>query len=227
MALAEKGRVDEAIPHFEKAVALDPANGDAHGNLGRAYTAGQRFEQAIPHFEKALERNPGSAELHSQLGLALANRNRAAEAIPHLERALAISPGLVEARYYLGAALLMNGQRAQALAQWRQALRQDPDNLRVLNDTAWLLATCADAALRNGTEAVTLAGHAVDLTSGREPAPLATLAAAYAEAGGFDRAVELEKRAIDLATQQGNAPLAATLRARLTQMQAKIPIRQP
>ena len=77
------------------------------------------------------------------------------------------------------------------------------------------------------SDLVTLAGHAVDLTSGREPALLATLAAAYAEAGRFDRAVEMEKRATDLATQQGNAPLAATLRARLTQLQAKIPIRQP
>ena len=227
MALAEKGRLDEAIPHFEKAVALDPANGDAHANLGRAYAAGQRFDQAIPHYEKALERNPGSAELHSQLGYALANRSRVAEAIPHLERALQISPDLVEARYYLGEALMINGQRAQALAHWRQALRQAPDNLPVLNDTAWALATCADAALRNGTEAVTLAEHAVALTSGREPALLATLAAAYAEAGRFDRAVEMEKRATDLATQQGNAPLAATLRARLTQLQAKIPIRQP
>ena len=200
---------------------------DCTRDLGRAYIAEQRFDQAIPHFEKALERNPGSAELHSQLGFALANNNRVAEGIPHLERALEISPGLVEARYYLGAALMTNGQKAQALAQWRQALRQDPDNLRVLNDTAWVLATGADAALRNGNEAVTLAEHAVELTSGREPALLATLAAAYAEAGRFDRAVELEKRATDLATQHGNAPLATTLRTRLTQLEAKTPIRQP
>ena len=104
---------------------------------------------------------------------------------------------------------------------------QAPDNVRLLNDTAWVLATCADAALRNGTEAVTLAGHAVDLTSGRDPVLLATLAAAYAEAGRFDKAVELEQRATGLATRQGNASLAATLRARLTQLQANMPIRQP
>jgi tetratricopeptide (TPR) repeat protein len=189
--------------------------------------AERQYDRAIPHFEKALERNPGSAELDSQLGYALANANRLTEGIPHLERALRISPGLVEARYYLGAALMMNGARARALAQWRQALLQAPDNLRVLNDTAWTLATCADAAVRNGAEAVTLAGHAVDLTSGRDPGLLATLAAAYAEAGGFDRAVEAEKRAIDLAIQQGNAPLATTLRARLAVLESRAPIRQP
>ena len=225
-ALAERNRLDEAIAHFEKAVALDPANADAQANLGRAYADGQRFDQAIPHYEKALERAPGSAELHSQLAWALINRNRAAEAIPHLERALEISPGLVEARYYLGAALLKNGQRPQALAEWRQALRQAPDDLPLLNDTAWLLATSADPALRNGSEAVALGEHAVELSSGRQPGLLATLAAAYAATGSFDRAVELEKRAASLAAQQGNAPLAATLQSRLTQLQAKTPIRQ-
>jgi tetratricopeptide (TPR) repeat protein len=226
-ALGETGRLDEAIAHFEKAVALDPANADAHANLGRAYSNERRFDQAIPQYEKALEQNPGSAELHALLGSALANRNRVAEAIPHFERALQISPGSVDVRYDLGAALMLNGQKAQALAQWRQALRQAPDNLRALNDAAWALATCADAALRNGPEAVTLAEHLVALTSGRDPVPLATLAAAYAEVGRFDKAVESENRAIDLATQQGNAPMAATLRTRLAQLQAKDPIRQP
>jgi tetratricopeptide (TPR) repeat protein len=227
VALGQKGRLDEAIPHFEKAVALDPSNRDAHANLGGAYAARQRFDQAIPHYEKALELSPDSAELHTQLGFALANRNRVAEAITHFERALQISPGLVEAHYYVGAAMMMNGQTAQALAHWRQALRQAPDYLPALNDTAWTEATCADTALRNGAEAVTLAEHAVELTSGREPALLGTLAAAYAEAGRFDKAVDTEERAANLATQEGNAPLAASLRARLTQLQAKTPIRQP
>jgi hypothetical protein len=90
-----------------------------------------------------------------------------------------------------------------------------------------VLATSSDAALRNGAEAATLAAHAVQLTSGNEPAILATLAAAYAETGRFDKAVELEQRATDLATQQGNASLAATLRARLAPLRAKTPIRQP
>jgi len=163
----------------------------------------------------------------ANLGHALLAQDKLDEALPHLERAVRISPSLVEARYDLGAALMRKGQRAQALAQWRQALSQAPDNLRVLNAAAWALATCPDASLRNGAEAVTLAERAVKLTSGREPALLATLAAAYAEAGRFDKAVESEQRAADLATRDGNAPLAATLRTRLTQLQARTPIRQP
>ena len=95
-----------------------------------------------------------------------------------------------------------------------------------MNDTAWLLATSADAALRNGSEAVPLAEHAVQISQAHEPALIGTLAAAYAEAGNFDKAIESEQRAADLATQQGKQRLAATLQGRLAILQARTPIRQ-
>jgi cytochrome c-type biogenesis protein CcmH/NrfG len=47
----------------------------------------------------------------------------------------------VEAHYFLGVALVMKGRRAEGLAHWRQALRKEPDNVQVLNETAWVLAT--------------------------------------------------------------------------------------
>jgi tetratricopeptide (TPR) repeat protein len=227
LALAAEGHLDEAVAHYRKALESDPGYANAHNNLGAALARQGKFDEAILHFRKALELNPGSSMAEANLGHALLAQDKLDEALPHLERAVRISPSLVEARYDLGAALMRKGQRAQALAQWRQALSQAPDNLRVLNAAAWALATCPDASLRNGAEAVTLAERAVKLTSGREPALLATLAAAYAEAGRFDKAVESEQRAADLATRDGNAPLAATLRTRLTQLQARTPIRQP
>ena len=58
------------------------------------------------------------------------------------------------------------------------------------NDLAWLLATCPDNSVRNGQKAVELAQQAVQLSNGRSPEILDTLAAAYAEAGRFHEAVE-------------------------------------
>jgi len=74
--------------------------------------------------------------------------------------------------------------------------------------------------------ALLLAEHAVELTSQQEPAILGTLAAAYAETGRFDKAIELERRAADLAMQQGNARLSQSLNERLALFQNKMPIRQ-
>jgi tetratricopeptide (TPR) repeat protein len=132
----------------------------------------------------------------------------------------------VDARYYLGKALVMTGHGEEGLAYWKQALSKDADNLQVLNDTAWVLATSSDATLRDGNAALPLAEHAVELTSQQEPAILGTLAAAYAETGRFDKAIELEQRATELATQQGNARLAQSLNDRLVLFQSKTPIRQ-
>jgi tetratricopeptide (TPR) repeat protein len=117
----------------------------------------------------------------------------------------------------------MKGRRAEGLAHWRQALLKEPDNVQVLNEIAWVLATAPEAALRNGSEAVSLAEHAVKLTSAREPVVLGTLAAAYAETGRYGQATETEQRA---AARQGNAPLAESLNQRLTLFERKTPIRQ-
>jgi tetratricopeptide (TPR) repeat protein len=183
-------------------------------------------EEAIPAFKKALEVGPETEELQSNLGIALAKSGQPADAVPHFERALALSPDSVDARYTLGKALVLTGRGAEGLAYWKQALSKDPNDLRVLNDTAWVLATSSDAALRDGNAAVPLAEHAVELTSQKEPAVLGTLAAAYAEAGSFDRALEVEQRAIELATQQAKDSLAQTLKDRLVLFQAKTPVRQ-
>ena len=225
-ALAMQGNLDEAIADFSKAAELDPAYASAEGNLGHALLSKDHPDEAIPHLRKAVELAPKSAEFSNYLGQALGEKGQTDEAITNLERALQLSPSMVEARYYLGVALVTKGRRAEGLAHWRQALLKEPDNVQVLNEIAWVLATAPEAALRNGSEAVSLAEHAVKLTSAREPVVLGTLAAAYAETGRYGQATETEQRAADLAARQGNAPLAESLNQRLTLFERKTPIRQ-
>ena len=226
LALATKGDLDEAIAEFRRTIELEPARAEAEYNLGHALMAKGSVDEAIPHFQKALDLGPESAEFHTNLGIALAKRGQLGDAVPHFERALALSPDAVDARYYLGKALVMNGRGVEGLAYWRQVLSKDPDNLQVLNDFAWVLATSYDETIRNGNAALPLAEHAVELTSAREPAILGTLAAVYAENGRFDKAIELEQQAVELAMQQGSSTLAASLKTRLALYRDKTPTRQ-
>ena len=226
LALAMQGKMDEATEDFSKALELDPTDAGAEANLAKAQLESNHLDEAIAHLKHALATGPETAEMHSTLGVAMGTKGQTAEAIPQFERALALSPNLTEAHYYLGMSLIMTGKGAEGLSHWRQLLRKEPDNVQVLNETAWVLATSGNAALRNGKESVALAERAVQLTSGRAPEILGTLAAAYAEAGDFDKAQETEQRAADVATQTGNARLAASLNERMTQFQAKTPIRQ-
>jgi tetratricopeptide (TPR) repeat protein len=112
------------------------------------------------------------------------------------------------------------------LAEQRTLLRARPDDLALLNNTAWLLATSPFAAVRNATEAVASAERAVKLSDGQQPAILGTLAAAYAEARRFPEAVATAQRALLLADEQHKATLVDSLRVKLELYQAGIPYRE-
>jgi tetratricopeptide (TPR) repeat protein len=224
--LAGEGDMDGAIANFSKAAELDPRDGGAEANLGRALLKKNQLDEAIAHLTRAVKLGPDSAEVETNLGLALGEKGKADEAIPHFEQALKAAPGMAQAEYYLGELLIMSGHGVDGLAHWREGLRKEPDNLLLLNETAWLLATAQDAGVRNGKEAVDMARHVVDLTSGRSPKVLGTLAAAYAEAGQFDQAIATEQQAEELARQQGNTALARSLGEQLTALRGNTPIRQ-
>ena len=82
----------------------------------------------------------------------------------------------------------------EAIAQYQKALQIKPDS-RALNNLAWLLATCPDARLRDGVQAVKYAEQACELTH-YGVTLVGTLAAAYAEAGRYDDAMAARKSSL-------------------------------
>jgi hypothetical protein len=94
-----------------------------------------------------------------------------------------------------------------------------------LRRAAWLLATSRAPALRNGVEALALAGRAARLTGSRDASILDVLAAAYAESGRFAEAVEAGNRAQRLAAQGGQPELSAAIQARVRLYEAKMAYR--
>jgi TPR repeat protein len=85
----------------------------------------------------------------------------------------------------------------KAIELFHKALDQGPSP-NVLNDFAWFLATCPDAAQRNGKQAVEYATQACELTEWKSANFIGTLAAAYAEIGDFDIAIKYQKQAMDI-----------------------------
>ena len=62
---------------------------------------------------------------------------------------------------------------------------------------AWLLATCPDDRIRNGTQALAIIKPLVEARNKPSPSLLDTLAAAYAETGDFKQAEQNQQKAID------------------------------
>jgi cytochrome c-type biogenesis protein CcmH/NrfG len=78
--------------------------------------------------------------------------------------------------------------------------------------------------MRNGVEAIELARRAVQLSNGREPAVLGTLAAACAEAGRFAEAVQTAHQALELATRQNKQSLVRSIEATIPLYEAQTPL---
>jgi tetratricopeptide (TPR) repeat protein len=114
------------------------------------------------------------------------------------------------------------------VAEYTKALEISPENIPALSNLAWLMATSADASVRNGSEAVTLAERA-DAASSRSDnhtTILRILAAAYAEAGRFGEAKETAQRALQSANVQGNSELADSLRDEIALYELGLPYRR-
>ena len=132
------------------------------------------------------------------MGRVLTETGHVRESISEYEKALIPRPNDAVVHDELGRALARDGQMENAIAHWEKSLAIAPRRVPTLNDVALYLATCSDARYRNGTRAVQLAQLADQLSGGKNPV-IRTLAAAYAECGRFDGAIEATERALQLA----------------------------
>ena len=96
-AFYEKGTLDEAIAHYQKALQIDPNQAFAHSALGLALLEMGRPDESVNHLLRALEINPQFADAHYNLGNTFLQMGRAREALTHYHEALAIDPDDVEA----------------------------------------------------------------------------------------------------------------------------------
>ncbi len=69
-----RGRVDEAIVHYRKALQIKPDFVEAQYNLGTALAGCGRFDEAITEYEKALQIRPEDADARTNLGIARSQR---------------------------------------------------------------------------------------------------------------------------------------------------------
>ncbi|MGO8682156.1 MAG: tetratricopeptide repeat protein, partial [Limisphaerales bacterium] len=204
-------------------LACSSDNFIAQNNLGNALLQKGNVDDAMVHYQKALQIKPDYAEAHNNLGIALFRKGSVDEAIAHFQKALQIKPDFAEAQNNLGNALLKKGSVAEAIVHYQKALQIKPDFAEAQNNLAWVLATCPQASLRDGNQAVALAQRANQLTGDGNPVVLGTLVAAYAEAGRFPEAVATAERALQLAGTQSNPALADALRSQLKLYQAGLP----
>jgi tetratricopeptide (TPR) repeat protein len=126
-ALAEAGRMDEAIREDEIALQLGPGYITTRNNYASALIAVGRIGEAIQHLEASLRQEPDNAQAHLNLGTALDLLKRTPAAIRHYEAAVRRDPSFAAAQNNLGDALSRSGRNAEGIVHLQEALRLKPD----------------------------------------------------------------------------------------------------
>jgi len=156
---------------------------------------------AIIAFTEAIRLKSGFAEAYCDRGFAYLEKHDVDKAIADCTEAIRLDPELAEAYDNRGNAYEKKSDFDKAVADYTESIRLDPEEASPRNSLAWLLATSSNSRIRDGKRAVEHAKRACELSQWKEGDYLDTLAAAYAEVGMFDKAVEFQQKALVMATK--------------------------
>ncbi len=117
-----------ALPHYDRAVSLNPNYAEAHANRGGVLRRLGRWDEAEAAYGAALALDPRSALTHYNLGLLLGEMGRPAEALAAHDRALALAPDMAAAHSHRGNVLTALERDEEAMASHGRALALAPED---------------------------------------------------------------------------------------------------
>jgi len=126
--LRQRGRIEEAVVHFQRAVDINPVYVKALIKLGLALYETGRTDDAIETLQQALKLNPEFLDLHYRLATMFADKQRFAMAVEHFEQAVAGNPQNIDFREHLALALENIGMIDRARAMWQRICEMAPNS---------------------------------------------------------------------------------------------------
>jgi Flp pilus assembly protein TadD len=206
-------RYAAAVPEWNKALELAPTEPRAHNNLGVALMETGKVDEAITHYREALALNPQFAEARNNIGEALAGKGAVQDAISQFQKAVELDPAYTVARANLGMLLARTGQMDKAIFHLKKVVEGKPDAVEARRDLGRALADKG-----RFQEASVQLEEAVRLSGGREPLALFLLGHVHADLGKTQEAVETERRALAIATEQNDSALVQLISAYLAEL---------
>lgn len=211
ITVRSEGKFENAIAEMKRFAELDQLNAKADGRdadpdyrlqLGQSYLATSENQKCIEELTEVLDQvgqNPRDRRMRNARFLALRTRADA----------------------YLGI-----GGHEEAVADYESALKLNSSEDGVLNNLAWVLATSPMDKIRDADRAIDLATKACKVTDYKEAHILSTLAAAYAESGDFDKALEWSQKAVELGGESTSPETLVQLKNELESYRQKKPWRE-
>ena len=196
--LFEKTRqYDKAIGAWSKILEFESTNLGARFMRARLYALVGAHDKAMTDASELIRQHPNRAAGYTLRAAFYNDKHVYQKAIADANRALQIEPHNIAAcsDAYLAraGAFLYLKRYNQAVADLLEAVKVDPKSTDAFNSLAWLLATCPDGTVRNGTKATEYINRALQIDPNKS-AFWDTRAAVSAENGDFKNAVSWEER---------------------------------
>jgi len=211
VSYAAAGRFEEALKDFDRVTQLRIGFTKGWFNRAEANFSLGRYEDAINDYTTLLRLSPNDSDAYVSRGHAYFQLRQFDQALPNYSMAVSLQPNDALLR-------TIRADAYQSLRMWQQAaddyrIAVDMDNQlgRAYQGAAWLLSTCPDDRFRNPEMALDAAQSAIANDGDGDSRYLDTLAAAQANAGQFEQAVETLGKAIEKAPESEQARLKSRL----------------
>jgi tetratricopeptide (TPR) repeat protein len=192
---------DKALADYNTVIRNDPEFDWAYHVRGWIYYRRKDYDKALADYETASKLVPTETVFYRDKGNIALVRKQYDKALADYSKSIEMDPTYPVPWLQRGKTWVAKKEYARALADYEKAAQLSAktrfDSSYYYTPLALFRAGCPDATFRDGKKALEAAQKAYDLTKG--PTEEAALAAAHAELGQFDKAVEWQTKALDAA----------------------------
>lgn len=227
----------KARENYTRCLDIDPKNYAARYNRALCLESLRDYPAAIADYTAIIEGDIDFSRWDAGKDQALAMVREARGRLRHERQrnpagaledyavALQLNPQSQTLHYRRGIAYHSLKNYATAATEFALAYEQNPDSPNLLARWAWQLATAPEANYRDGKSALEFAIAANERSGGKVAEHLEALAAAWAENGSFEKAVEIQRKAITAAKLPYQTKKLPAMEARLSVYAAGKPFR--
>jgi tetratricopeptide (TPR) repeat protein len=208
-----QGQYDKALEDYNMVIRGDPAFDWAYHVRGWIYYRRKDYARALADFEAAIKLVPSESVFYRDRGNVALAQKEYDKALADYDKSIQLDPSYVVPWHLRGVTWQAKNEYGKALADYEKAARlagKVPYASTYYTALALLRAGCPDDKIRDGDKALEAAKKAHALAKG--PAEMAALAAAHAELGQFDKAVEWQEKAVAAAPEGGKGPYRERLK---------------
>jgi tetratricopeptide (TPR) repeat protein len=143
----DKGRLDDAVREYQKAIRLKPNDEMYHCNLASAWAMKGDHDKAFEEYRRALELNPDDYLTHFNFGNLYKKIGQEAEAIQEYQLAIKLQPDRAEAYYNLANCYWEQKKTQEAAECYEKALVNGPRYAHAMLAKLRLGVFCIDGGL--------------------------------------------------------------------------------